>query len=641
MVFGLRLPLVLFLLILCAQPAGAGDADVVAVDSYADSLLASAERQKLHEERYWHILLHYKRGLFGLRSLVDDPAFFADPRGKHDPQAELCATIRSFFEPAIPEADTTRKHPVCRFAARYEWLRTKLAIDETRLPVPRCDRFENFLEQIRPESATLIFPTSHINSPASMYGHTLLTIETASKSKLLAYAVNYSALTTGSTIAPIYIAKGLLGGYPGYFSILPYYAKLQEYSDVADRDIWEYPLNLDSEEIRRLVLHVYELEEIHSNYFFFSENCSYGLLFLLEAARPSVRLTDRFHGWVIPLATIRAVRESGMIEEAVYRPSKSTKVSFLSASLPAERREEAWEIARGKREATSVLEREIPREEKIRVCDLASEYLQYLHTRGDLEKNLYVPRFLKTLEARSRLGESEEWRYEIPVPVRPDDGHRSNRLAIAAGALEEEPFQELRLRPAYHGLLDDEAGYKRGSQIIFGDVALRYYSRERRLRLEAIDLIDIVSIAPRSRFLRPMSWKVNTGFYRRALERRGDHLVYGLSPGAGRAYDLPVVGLWYVMLESDLRVGGALDRGFSLGAGASTGVLKNVASWWKAQLAARYANYPLGEEVRFVQASFGQNFRLGANTSLSIHVDGCLERDVFTQEARVGANAFF
>lgn len=507
--------------------------------------------------------------------------------------------------------------------------------------MPRCDRFENFLEQIRPESATLIFPTSHINSPASMYGHTLLTIETASKSKLLAYAVNYSALTTGSTIAPIYIAKGLLGGYPGYFSILPYYAKLQEYSDVADRDIWEYPLNLDTEEIRRLVLHVYELEEIHANYFFFSENCSYGLLFLLEAARPSVRLTDRFHGWVIPLSTIRAVRESGLIDEAVYRPSKSTKVSFLSASLPAERREDAWEIAQGKREAASVLEGEFPREEKIRVCDLASEYLQYLHTRGDLEKSLYVPRFLKTLETRSRLGESEEWRYEIPAPVRPDDGHRPNRLAITAGAVEEEPFQELRLRPAYHGLLDDDAGYKRGSQIIFGDVSLRYYSRERRLRLEAIDLIDIVSIAPRSRFLRPMSWRVSTGFYRRTLERRRDHLIYGLSPGVGRAYHLPLVGVWYVMLESDLRVGGALDRGFSLGAGASTGVLTNVTSWWKGQLAARYANYPLGEEVRYVHASVAQNFRLGVNTSLSIHFDGCIERDLFTQEARVSANVYF
>ena len=296
-------------------------------------------------------MLHYKRGIFGLRSLVDDPKFFADPNGKHDPRAELRATIRSFFRPVV-EGET---HPVCRFVARFEWLKEKLNIDESRLPVPRCEEFEALLAQIRPESVTLIFPTSHMNSPASMYGHTLLTIETASKSRLLAYAVNYSALIQGETFAPIYVGKGLLGGYPGYYSILPYYAKLQEYSDVDDRDIWEYPLNLDRAEVRRLILHVAEMENIYSRYYFFGENCSYGLMFLLEAARPSLHLTDQFGWWVIPLDTIRAMKASGLFTDAVYRPSKSTKINYLSALLTPKLRQEAWEVAHGKREPAEVL----------------------------------------------------------------------------------------------------------------------------------------------------------------------------------------------------------------------------------------------------------------------------------------------
>lgn len=506
--------------------------------------------------------------------------------------------------------------------------------------MPRCEPFETFLDQICPESATLIFPTSHINSPASMYGHTLLTIETATKSKLLAYAINYSALTTGTTFAPVWIAKGLLGGYPGYFSILPYYAKLQEYSDVADRDIWEYPLNLNRDEIRRLALHVYELEEIHANYYFFSENCSYGLLFLLEAARPSVRLTDRFHGWVIPLATIRAVRESGMIDGAVYRPSRSTKVSYLAASLSGERQKEARAIARGELEPSDLPEG-TPREERIRQLDLAGEYLQYRHARGDLEKSAYVPRFLATLQARSRLGVSDEWRYDIPAPVRPDDGHRPNRLSVLAGAVEEEPFQELRLRPAYHGLLDDETGYKRGSQILFGETAVRYHSRRRTLQLESIDLINIVSLAPRSRFLHPASWRVRTGFYRRSLERPPDDLVYELSGGNGRTYDLPALGLWYVMLEAGLRLGGALEDRYALGGGAATGLLAHPAPWWKIHLAGRYVAYPLGEESRRVEFGLGQNIRLGADLGASIELDGSIEDDVVTHVAKGGIHVFF
>ncbi|MCK7512715.1 MAG: DUF4105 domain-containing protein [Desulfobacterales bacterium] len=68
--------------------------------------------------------------------------------------------------------------------------------------------------------------------------------------------------------------------------MLPYYAKLQEYSDVDHRDIWEYSLNLTEPEIRRMMLHIRELDAIASDYYFFDENCSYLLFSLLEAARP-------------------------------------------------------------------------------------------------------------------------------------------------------------------------------------------------------------------------------------------------------------------------------------------------------------------------------------------------------------------
>jgi hypothetical protein len=75
----------------------------------------------------------------------------------------------------------------------------------------------------------------------------------------------------------LYAIKGLFGFYRGYYSILPYYAKIQEYRDVSDRDIWEYPLNLEYEEVIKLLMHIYELNAIYSDYYFFDENCSYFL----------------------------------------------------------------------------------------------------------------------------------------------------------------------------------------------------------------------------------------------------------------------------------------------------------------------------------------------------------------------------
>jgi len=620
-----------------AATAPEESAAAVPDEAYIEHLLAEAERQGLHEDRYWHILLHYKRGLFGLRSLVDDPKFFADPNGKHDPRAELRATIRSLFCPSVAD----EKHAVCRYVARYEWLKERLGIDPRRLPVPQCTAFEVLLAKIQPESATLIFPTSHMNSPASMYGHTLLTVETASKSKLLAFAINYSAIVQGVTFAPVFIAKGLCGGYPGYYSILPYYAKLQEYSDVNDRDIWEYALSLDRDEIRRMLLHIYELDNIYSNYYFVGENCSYGLLFLLEAARPSVHLTDRFGWWVIPLDTIRAIRKSGLIEEAIYRPSRSTKVEYLAGSISPAAREDAWGMARGKREPEQVLAQAMSQDDKIRICDLACEYLQYLNAKGKIEKELYQVRFLKALGARSSLGEAAEWRDSIPPPGRPDDGHRSRRWAIGAGTHDEESFLEIRLRPAYHELLDYQSGYKRGSQIVFLDAALRYYAQQERVKVEAIRLVDIVSIAPRSRFFEHLSWKVNTGFFPNGQDRRREDLIWGLNVGLGLAYDAGILGLVYGFAETDLHVGGTRGHGYALGAGGSAGVIKDLTDWWKVQLLARYLDHPLGDEMRQLRVSLGQGLKLSTNLGLSATVARGSEDDDSMWETKLSAHIFF
>ncbi|MFN8548702.1 MAG: DUF4105 domain-containing protein [Candidatus Eisenbacteria bacterium] len=629
----------------CALVAAAGHAeeatppaspDTTGNAAYIAALIARADSLGLDRDRYWDILLHYKRGFLGLGSVVDDPKFFASPLGKGDPRAELHATLRSFFEPAV--SDTTVKHPVCRFAARFEWLKEKLAIDESRLLVPRCQPLEDLISRIQPESVTLVFPTAHMNSPASMYGHTFLTIETATKSKLLAYAVNYSALTSGTTFAPVYLAKGLLGGYPGYFSILPYYAKLQEYSDVSDRDIWEYPLTLDHEEVLRLVRHTYELEGVYSNYFFFGENCSYGLLYLLEAARPSVHLTDQFGWWVIPLDTIRAARRSGLVADAVYRPSKSTKVEYLGSLLDRHERDAAYGVVRRGDDPGILLSSPLPNETKIRTLDLASEYLQYVYAKGKMAKPVYVPRFLKLLEARSSLGMSDEWRYDIPAPPRPDEGHRSNRLSLAGGAVEGESFQEVRLRPAYHALLDNERGFKRGSAIVFGDVAVRYHPVERRARLEAIDLIDIVSLAPRTRFFKHTSWRVSTGFARRSVRGGGEPLVWNLNPGMGRAWDR--LALVYAMVEGDVALSGALRSNGTLGGGASLGALRDLGPW-RGSLEARFLRYGVGDPSTRVDLSFGQRLRLSTNQQITLALERREVHDVVRTGFRGALDLFF
>ena len=74
--------------------------------------------------------------------------------------------------------------------------------------------------------------------------------------KLLAYSVNFAANADPEDNELVFSYKGLTGGYPGVVSVLPYFAKTNEYSHMEARDIWEYRLNLSQEEVDQFVRRV-------------------------------------------------------------------------------------------------------------------------------------------------------------------------------------------------------------------------------------------------------------------------------------------------------------------------------------------------------------------------------------------------
>ncbi len=585
--------------------------------SYINSLINEADSKKLYNERYWHVLLHYKGNCFGTKSLIDDPRFFLAEKGKYDPKAELHATIRAFFE---PEREG-QKHPVCRFIARYHWLKEQLSIDSGRLPVPVCEEFNRIIENVRPETANIIFPTSHINSPASMFGHTFLTVDTANRNKLLSYAVNYSALTR-ETFGPLYAFKGVFGFYKGYFSIQPYYEKIREYNDYNQRDIWEYRLNLTKEEVKRMMWHILELDQIYSDYYFFDENCSYNLLFTLDVARPSLNLTDTFYSWiptwVIPVDTVRSVRDSGALDKVWYRPSQVTRIKHMISLLSRREQDVALAITDNAKKPDVILASQLSLQKKIVVSDLVIEFTKYQYSQEEISKQEYTKRFLGAMRVRSSLGSPEMSRYDIPEPGNPEEGHRSSRISIGAGVKDSSVYQQFQYRPAYHTLLDPEKGYVPGGQIVFGNIAFRFYDDEKRFQVERFDVVDIMSLAPRDRFLRSMSWKVNTGFRRELYPGKTGHLVYGVNSGGGVAFENSLLGILYIMVEPDILVSRSLDPNYSIGAGGSLGILKNLAGWWKMHLSVKDLYYGAGEKRNMIKGELSQRFSFTINTGIVI-----------------------
>ncbi len=581
---------------------------------YIENLISESRRLKLHEERGWIALLHYgKTYTGGYKSKIDDTKFFTSPDGRNNPEAELQSSLRSFFQTGT----TDGQNSICRFPARYAWLSERLHIDQDQLPAYSCSERDKSLGAVGAQSAVLVFPVGHINSPASMFGHTLIRIDGSSKSSLISYAVNYSAANTDSN-GIAYAWKGLTGMYKGYYSLMPYYEKVREYNDLEHRDMWEYRLNLTAPEVKRMLDHIWELQNIESSYYFLDENCSYNLMFLIEVSRPELHLTDRTGFFVLPTDTIRIAMDNGIIEEVTYRSSQGTRIRKIVSLLDPAGQKVALDISFQRDEPARVKELPVTNIEKIKILDLASGFVQFRFSRKELDKAAYSRLYLKILSERSALGAAPEELYRIEEPARPDKGHGTTKISAAAGVHSGKLFGELNVRPEFHALLDPDGGYLPGAQIKFLDTSVRYGGGPDHFYLQSLHVLDIMSISPRDTFFKPFSWKVNTGFDRETLRDRREHLIYRLNTGGGFSFASPFGGIWYLLGELDINAGPefrsfvAAAPGLSLGIAeqlsAGTKILLNVSGYW----------YGLGDGRTSVKASAGMNRRLTQNNSLSL-----------------------
>jgi hypothetical protein len=270
----------------------------------SDIYIKKALKKRLHQDYYWSLLLHFDDD----KSEINDGSFFLSPNGYKSKKDELIATIDSLYNEKTFDDNST----ACKYPARLRWLKEKLNLKN--LPQVKCNEYEKILKRVDPTSVTLVFPSAHINSPASMFGHTFLRINSSYNSRLLSYAINYAAdANPNKENGVVFALKGLFGGYAGKYSLLPYYDKLKEYRDTESRDIWEYDLNLTKEQTIKMFEHIWEIKDTKSPYFFFTDNCSYEMLWLIEVANPNIHLRDKFFFDVIPLETVHEAKSQNLI----------------------------------------------------------------------------------------------------------------------------------------------------------------------------------------------------------------------------------------------------------------------------------------------------------------------------------------
>lgn len=618
-------PLIIAVLFLIALPAHSAWQWTPVTEQHAAALADTTQ---------WRALLHYYPRAFvsGWQSQVDDPDFFLAPAGLYDPAAELRATVDAFYLPA----STPDQHAICRFPARWRWLSQQLSLPPATLDPAQCPERTEWLDIIKPHSISLIFASAYLNSPSSMFGHTFLRIDPeniATGSNWLSYAVNFGAEYRPEDNSLLYAWKGIFGGYPGFFSLLRYHEKINEYNRIENRDLWEYRLDLTPDEVSLLVDHLWELRNIDFDYYFFDENCSFRLLELLEIARPGVELTDGFEHRAIPLDTVRAVIDAGLVSDVQYRPAAATQLQFQADQLTPEQQQLARDLAYPDTAMDDPALTGLPSAQQAAILQVAYQHLRYRQGKTRRDPAL-AQRSLDLLRALRQTTTGEP--PAPPAPASPESGHDTLLAGITAGRSDATGFLDLRLRTSYHDLTDNATGYLDGAAINLGELQLRQ-REENSLQIEMLNFVDINSHAPRNLFFDPITWRVRAGFDR-VYSATDDALTARVDGGAGVTYPVGSRHLAYAMLNGRLEYNALTEDNWGIGAGPLIGALLYLPIGTLQVEAAHYA-FADGHERHDLKLV--HNLPLGRNDALRLSILQRQQLDTRFDEASLEYRHFF
>lgn len=477
--------------------------------SDSENLTQQVLQSELWNHPQWIKLGHYEKKIFGYSSPFTK-GFFLSTEGANSPKKELLKTIDVLFN--------QDKKQQCKYLARTAWLKKTLNIPESL--IDPCHDINQWKKTLNAKSVALIFAASDLGNASSSFGHTFLKIINPNNSQnkdLIDYGINYAANTRDEQ-GLFYAIKGLLGSYPGQFTMLPYHQKIREYLNLEGRDIWEYHLNFTPEEVDFLVDHLLEMEGAEAPYYFFSDNCSYQILKSIEVVRPHLHLSDDFKYFVIPIDTVKKLNslsldeEFKIIDHVQYKKSLKTDYLDSYAQLGFLQKKVLGDVVDNLKISTDV---ELSNTEKAEVLETAMKYLSIKSYRSgkDLEDDKY-----KLYLERVSLGPITN---EKPLLQKqpPEESHDSSALSIGFGFTDRNqntPFSSIKFRNALHELEQTDFGTVPFSHNEMGSLEIRYIHSDPKNQNQKINRIDIysarllklVNLNPVTQLDRPFSWKV-------------------------------------------------------------------------------------------------------------------------------------
>ncbi len=483
---------------------------LIAASGHADAVRLETSARVEPLEADWLRLMHYRgqNGQPPTESSITSPDFFLSRQGPSDPQAEFAAQLKAWRQETVTIGHDTLD-PLCAFPARARWFRRHI---DPRLPERPCPDLVRWKAKLNFQSLSLVYSSAYAGNAASMFGHNLLKLNLEQAAalgapeeglSLLDYGIGFVAVTNPDDVFT-YAIKGLTGGYPGVFTLEPYYELVNTYAYAENRDLWELTIALSADEKELFLEHLWELlSRASTPYYFTHVNCSSMLVELLDVVKPSWRLTEQLHGFILPAVVMQRVAEHVPAAPLEFRPSQRRLFQTRFDALAAREQKELQRLWAGDIDPQSISD--------AAVLDTALDRITIEKSRLSLPEQSDLRAYeTSVLYARSNLPGVSESRETVRATNNPILAHSSQRMGIEMGRTASDFTPGLRWRYGLHDLLDPPAGFDPYYQLNYIDVRA---AASRRRTVADLSIAEVWSLAPFHLEDPVKSWTLDGGLH--------------------------------------------------------------------------------------------------------------------------------
>jgi hypothetical protein len=191
-----------------------------------------------------------------------------------------------------------------------------------------CPKLNQFIEKYINADFSIIYVSSLIQNPSSIFGHLILGIQGDKHESMLerelAFTFSIPKVKSISHALGLFFREGV-----GHYRLHDFQMLIDHYQRKELRDIWLYPLKLNRNQKEALLSEIWSMLLVKDTYSFLSSNCASKLAYIIALVTKNYHRFNQFAWPHAPLELIQQLYHARLIEDVQYLPSLYSQAEGL------------------------------------------------------------------------------------------------------------------------------------------------------------------------------------------------------------------------------------------------------------------------------------------------------------------------